>query len=400
VVSPRRKRILLGAWLALLVAGIVYQGLARPKYSYDMVFYVGAAMGIDAAPSGLHELTFDELRSHVPPQRFSDLVEKSEYRARIYEDPRAFADNLRFYRIRPLYVGMIRALHELGLDYVFACHLISALAAAATFWLFAWAAPGNSLLPRALLAPLLALALGLVNVGRMAMPDALSALFFFGAALLILRRHTTVALLLLVTSVTVRTDNIIFCGMLVAYLRFLAPVEHRIANRSFATAAAASAVLYLTITLLGENYGWSTVFYHSFIEKLTRIDGPASVSLADYCMALRACIAHALDFQGFLLGTVLIAAVWVFREGLRDRASPVLLHLALLSGAYVALHFLLFPVTWYRFFVCQYLLIALAALHLTDEATARLLPHHRGGGSNQASFKGGVSQLPANKDSH
>jgi hypothetical protein len=375
--NVRRRKLWLGAWLAILSAAVVVQGLADSKYSYDMVFYIGSAIGIDAAPSRVHALTFDALQRHLPASRFREVIEKSTYRARIYADPQAFADNLAFYRVRPLYVGLIRALHELGANYVLACNLISAVSAGVLLWLFTWTAPGASVVTRPILAPLLAMALGLVNVGRMAMPDALSGLRFFAAALFVLSRRTAPALLLLVVNIAVRSDNVIFAGMLASYLWLLAPKDQRISTGRFALTAAAATALYFTITNLAGNHGWSTVFHHSFVEKLTRMDGPVAVSFAEYRTAFTTGATNAFGFQGFLLAAILFAMVWLFRGRLREHASPVVLDLALLSGAYVALHFALFPVTWYRFFVCQYLLIALAGLHLIDEPLARWRPSLR-----------------------
>ena len=97
--------------LYLLIAVLaLWQSASKPMHNWDMIGYVAAAKSFEESDaSALHDFTYRQLRESVTHKKYTSLASgKGDlYRETISEDPAAFAEQLPFYRIRPVYTGLI-----------------------------------------------------------------------------------------------------------------------------------------------------------------------------------------------------------------------------------------------------------------------------------------------------
>ena len=364
------------AYVALALA-LAFLAWGRPLFGWDLLGYVGAVAAIDTHdPQRVQATAYADVRAATPPRIYAQLTgmagdDAIAYRRDVARNPDHFAQQLPFYRVRPLYVGLLYVLHKAGLGTPHAVYLVSALSFVVIgiltlIWTSRYLAPayaaGGSLL--LLLTP------PVMAVARTPSPDALSAAMVLGAlfALVELRQRATFALLM-VLAIFVRNDNAIFAVVLFLYFGFAATETRRSASLAIGLALL-SAVCYFAINRWAGAYGWSVLFHHTFLGFLP---APAEfeqiVTPAQYAAALkhgaRSVVDTALPVFGML---------WVLAFGLRRRAS-LLQDLLGLIAVTVALRYLLFPILWDRLLVPYYilivvLLIAKGACVTGDRATA------------------------------
>lgn len=352
--------------LALLVSSQL-----RPYYNWDLIAYVAAAKRIDTSdPVQIHRFAYEELRRSVPPGTYTQRVSGNEYQAAVSSDPQVLAEQLRFYRFRPIYVWAVYGLYRGGLDIVFASHLVSGIAVVLGVGLLY--ALGRRRLARPFLyaLPILAVALGLLQIARLSTPDALAFLGVVAAAYLFLEMRPGLVVLA-PALIAVRTDLILFTLPLLLYLLLRTGGRRRVAV-ALAIVVAVFLTWYLPVRY--GNPGWLTTFYFWFMERSHVLAG-ASVSptLDQYLWALVRGIWQAANDGAFVLHIViagwtlaLIRARGMF-EGWDRLLDSRPAALALICIGYVAAHFVLYPEPVARFFVAEYTLTTLVLFAFLSE---------------------------------
>jgi hypothetical protein len=278
---------------ALLVVLQYNLSTALPYYNWDLIAYMGVVnTQVEQTPEAAHAVTFAELRERLPPAHYNGLTGQNTrapgfpaFKSAISTNPDYFAQQLPFYSVKPLYPMLMYLLSRLGMDLVTASVFISKaayllLGAVLFYWLLKYYPPLGSLVISALLMSLPFV----VALARFSTPDALSALVVFMALLLFIESsYTKTAHALLVTSVAIRPDNMMFVLLLMGY-SFVARKETRAMSAAVGLAAF---ILYQAQVIYSGNYGWSTLFHHSFVGRLVApADQEVVVSFSQYLKIL------------------------------------------------------------------------------------------------------------------
>jgi hypothetical protein len=248
-------------FMALVIAGIAGYTWLKPAYNWDMVAYVATALEDRIAdPVELHRQTWAEIEPGARQSQLYHLKFSNPYNLNQWENPVDFQSQLSMYRVKVLYVEMLRWLEPVtGLA---TGSILLSVVPALAFGLLClwWLVRENATQGLVLLLPFLAVA-DYVAMSAAVTPDMLLALMSLGAVLLLMRGKDALAGALLFASVFVRPDNIILIfALLIAAVLFgwrLLPMLV-----TFAT----SFVACLVVSKLGDHPGWWAHFYFSCVQ--------------------------------------------------------------------------------------------------------------------------------------
>ena len=367
--------------LYLVCAGAaLWLTVYRPFHNWDVVGYVASAKSFDSSDAAaLQAFTYAELRGVLPPDLYDDIAREKNigtgrgatYRHAVSTDETAFAEQLPYYRIRPLYTGLSYLFYKTGVDIEFATLAVSGIGVAVgllVLYLFARA----RLTPAfASLLPPLAMVVGLFDLARFSTPDGLA----FAAVMLLARwlvlARTDTLLLAIPCVLGIRTDLILFTAPLLLAL-FTCQPENR---RKIALSAAASVAIYFAILRYYGNPGWATFFYCTMVQRCTHpLSNPPTLTLHDYLDALgNGLPTIAVDPDFAVYACIVVASLYLVRQrssaDRRRLATPLMLLAT--SAAYIACRFFALPAEWSRAFPCAYLLSAFALLWLLSDRRDR-----------------------------
>ena len=364
---------------ALLVAMLGVTPLVdlEPEWNLDGVFYAAAARKPDAPSSAaLHTATYREVAEVVPPEPRRALEEGSSFRYTLRQDPEAFARQLPFYEVKPLYIGLVRAFHRAGLPALRAAHLVPVLSWFAIGLVIA--AASARVCRSAVLACAGAAALlitpALTELATLATPDALCALLLVAGAWALYLRPP-VGGVLLVLAVAARPDASLFAGPLLLAWLSLEPSRRRLVVALAIGAALLGTALASTYLLGG--YGWAATMRQTFLSttsEIHRLREPLHWS--EYLTALRVGMSGHMTARPFgFVPYVVVAALSVVLA--RRAASPrpeavAAMRFCLAAWAGVVIHVLAFPLLADRLFASAYVLtlpVAVLAITVTRGAS-------------------------------
>ncbi|MFN3549412.1 MAG: hypothetical protein ACK4U0_18150 [Mesorhizobium sp.] len=265
-------------FMALVIAGVAAYSWLRPAYNWDMVAYVATALEnrIDD-PVQLHDRTWAEIEPGAREAQLYHLKFSNPYNLHQWKNPEDFQSQLSMYRVKVLYVGMLRWLEPvtgLATASILLSIVPSIAFGALCLWWFVREGAQQGLL---LLVPFLAIA-DFITMTTMVTPDMLLAVMSLGAVLLLFRGRDALAGALLFASIFVRPDNIILIfALLIAAVLFgwrLLPM--------LATFVASFAACLL-ISNLGDHPGWWAHFYFSCVQIQNSMAGfSPDFSLVDF----------------------------------------------------------------------------------------------------------------------
>jgi len=347
----RVRELILVAIMALIVLAF---GVKKPSYNWDMIGYVAAALSAEGYQgASLNKATYDSVRSEVGPHTFDQLTQ-DDYRETVFRDPASLAQQLPFYRIRPLYVGLIRVVHAMGLEYPKSTYVVSAIFAALSVVLLAFVA--REIGAPVIAVPLVVLFSGFIDIARLSTPDAM-ACFFALLTIYALIRGSTLVFFLAAVLPLVRTDFLLLSLLVLGHSFIFGQRKYAI------TSMTAACVLYELVVRMNGAYEWSTLFNTSLIHKTAY---PAALipshAIGDY---LRPYASMAYDFTLQPHFVIYGLALWFL---MRNKTRPPSADWRLLSAvfiipmAFVAIHLLLFPAMTYRFFVFAASVVAIGLI--------------------------------------
>ncbi len=353
---------LLGVGIYLLAAlSVAAWAVLKPHYEWDVLGYMASALSFEETDKkSIHTQVYALAHAAMPLQAYTELVSQTPYRRDMYADYDHFAQQIPFYSIRPLYVGAIYLLNKAGVNLARAPGVVSALAYFAIavvllLWINNYIAGVNGIgLPL-----LLILSPPMLMIAREMTPDALSAAVLIAAVYLLAeKRALTGFALLTLASVWIKTDNVIYALILFSYLLVFGKDRLALSFANFALLVAGAVASCLAIDLAAGNYGWSTVFHHTFVQFITN---PAEqrfpVSFSVYLAALRSGLSMAVS------GSMMIFLFFGLLAYYLSVQKKILLrgiysHLMLILGLSVLIRYLLFPAMLDRFFIAHYMLTA------------------------------------------
>lgn len=339
----------------------------QPLNNWDMIGYIAAAKSIEEPdPQKIHSFTYEQIQAAVSPLEFKEMTLSSQYKKNIHQLPAALNEQLPFYQIRPLYVYSVFVLYKGGVNIAFATHLLSGIAVFIALLLITRLSAEFIPKPFRFVIPAVALIAGIIELARLSSPDALAFLVITVTIYCYLKKRTATLLLTLPISIAIRTDLLLYVIPFCIALFMLDRKTRKYCAVSLLTALG----VYVAISLHWEAYGWSKTFYHTFVGAFTfPQQSTAPMSITIYGKKLAEGIAYLALNKAFIVYVVIsayfIAAVTMDckkEASLAPLISPISV-VAWIGLAYIALHFILFPAAWDRYFVAPYLFGAFAYLH-------------------------------------
>ena len=366
-------RFLSGAQLACaaILLGLTPLAYFIPYYDWDLVAYTGAAIAVNEQNAiAIQQQAYGALRQEIPEDDYQDIASGSAFRRDVASNPDHFMQQLRFYRIRPLYIRLLFWSHKLGIGYVEATRLISAIS---FFWLgfalFRWAIRYIGGWQSAIGIPLLMITPVVFTAARTGSPDALSTLLVVaGVYWLFEREYPVVGCIFLLLSLFLRTDNVIFIFLLLIWLA----LSQNLLSRKIllATCAILSVVTVFGINRAEHSYGWRVLMQNTAAPIVNPAEITPTFTAADYVSSMHDMIDEARESSVTVFP--FIASLALLSRLLTPRWKRLIV-IVLLS---LALHIVLFPHIEDRYFLSGAAIIGLAAL-VALLCTSRASPPER-----------------------
>jgi hypothetical protein len=183
---------------------------------------------------------------------------------------------------------------------------------------------------------------GILILGRVGTPDALSCFAIVAGCLALFRQKLLAGILLLMLSIWVRTDNVIFALIVLGWL----VLEHKLSVLHSTLLAALAVGSVECINSISGNYGLKVLFQYSFIGGKYPAELIPDITLSTYLLVVlhnaRSIVPQSAPWV--LLGI----AAWTLKSPERKLLIPV----AIAS----TLHYVLFPSGEARYFAWAYML--------------------------------------------
>jgi len=366
--------IYIGFCLAVLVGSQLQRG-----DSYDMLMYVAAAKSIETSDiNEIHRATFAGLKANVAKENYASYF-NNKYRKAVSESPELLAQQLPFYQIRIVYNSLVYAVHRLGANYYSATHIVNALAVFFALIIFYFAFREKIQPLYWLSVPVFLLLMGIFRMSRMSISDGLAMTGVALTAYLLVKEKKNLLVFLLPLLVLVRTDMLLFVFIVATY----SFIYHRECRWQTGVAVVATLISYVAVNRFYGNYGWSTLFYFQFID---RVPNPADlnpvIQISDYIKVFSSQLKEIFYDKQFLGFFLILMLTWFLQKQQSVRAYFIsneqnrLFMLSLICFGYVLAHFVLFPLIWYRFFIGQYVmayLVFLAVLTLRTQPKSQVI---------------------------
>ncbi|MFT7484925.1 MAG: hypothetical protein ACI9F9_000771 [Candidatus Paceibacteria bacterium] len=344
---------------ALFLLALAQQAWSAPEWSWDLLGYMGSLEEMrGASPAEIHETVFSELDRVAPEEVARDLRHAIDYRTQLSTDAEAFHAQLRFYRGRVVFLGLLAGFESLGLPPIRAAFLISILSGIAFGLLLALMLMRLAPASLGVLAAFIAMKVsGAPSVMAMATPDMLAAALILGGVLALMEGcRWWVATLLFLLALGTRTDHILLVGPLLLWSAWgSAQAGFRAGRMQLGASLALCAAIFLFCTAGRNTYGWWTVFQHTFVEYMAfpELQTPG----IDLGFALKRSLQSLPMFKALepllfsLVGLASIALGWRI-DRLRSRWTS----LGALAMFAALAHFALFPALWPRLMLPYWIL--------------------------------------------
>jgi hypothetical protein len=351
------RSVLVRAIFGFVLATFATLAYFVPYYDWDLAAYVGCAIAShESDPATIHGNTYAALRREFPEDAYKEIVASSDFRRDVAQNPQHFFQQLRFYRIRSLYIRAVIALHALGLGYVAAAQLISITAFAGIgLLLFIWTSGRVGEAAAAICVSLLLFTPVLFTSARTGSPDALSALLvLLGTYLLVEGKAAVSGMALLPISLFIRTDNILYVALFCCWRAWLQSTKRLRAYWIFA--ALLAIVCVLSVNRVEHSYGWRMLMQNTETPIVNPGEIAPDFSAHDYFAAWLDTIDEARE-NSVLVFPLLAALVLLTRRA--EATMSGLVKIVLLSWL---ARLLLFPHIEDRYFISGSALIGIAAI--------------------------------------
>ncbi|MFT7668080.1 MAG: hypothetical protein ACI8X5_000767 [Planctomycetota bacterium] len=360
------KRVSTVYLLLILIAG----GFAsqRPTYEWDLLGYLGCVeelAGKNAQET--HASVYAQIAEQVPERAAQDLRAKIPYRELLTNNAEAFGAQLRFYRGRIVYIGLLKGLSQLGVPPIRTIYALSLLAGLATAWvLFRWMARHMPPIAAAVCAFGGLAGMGFYKGMTLATPDMLAACFLItGAWCLIEKNRAKLGLVFFVLAIATRSDHIVLIGPLLVWLG----ATNRISKASLGLALVLVLSTVYVATAGRNTYGWWTVFHHTFFgyKSFPALETPAP----DLMLAIKHVGKSLPKFSAFQPAIYVLIALFALVSGYKkNRVRSLSAGLAAVSLFALFVHFALFPALWPRLML-PYWSLGLVAFGLSWKEKAK-----------------------------
>ncbi len=387
------------ALVLLVLAAIAWMALARPRQDFDLMAYVGVVHAYDApSDEAARERTVADLRRELSDERFAWMVGRdypNGYAHAMAFEPRSFAQQLVWFRGRPLFTRSAWIVSKLGVPVPRALHLVALVSTLALALVFFWGtrAPSDAPAPRGHEAFRFCvwLAIGAIfhldELAASPLSDPLSSALVVGGLLLVLtpalpRRAPCVGLGVLVVSVLARSDNAMYVAALALFTIVLALQKKNLGISPRILVFATLAAFALRAWVERGSYGWAALVHFRRVHFETYpADVRATLDASTYLGIVRTWSIEVYACEVLaLVGVALLFA----HPRLRARTSDPFVAFAIAMLPLAVVRFFAFPDWDSRFFVAPLGLFFLGlaraiVLARTSASPEPHVPETRGG---------------------
>ncbi|MEZ0225406.1 MAG: hypothetical protein ACAH83_12695 [Alphaproteobacteria bacterium] len=375
--TDKRNVFLIFAAAVYTVAVIysIWHGVSHPVRNWDMMGYIACIVsdGTDD-PKIIHERMLAEIKPVVWPELYTEYSEKN----RLSADAGNFYRQIPFYRIKPLYVWAVRAVHAMGAGLAASTWLVSTFSFVVLSAALAWWRPDAANRGAWLLSLCALLLLGYLPLGTFAgysTPDPLSLMFFTLAFMLWARRRSLAGYAVCnLLCVLTRPDALIQTIILTLYFMLFSAKDLRMKPSTATIAAGTACAGFIAVQLATSAPGWITLFVRGFIDdNFDFTAGEAHLTIGQYFSAIFAGLKRELINPRFIFFVLLSAGA--LAEAYRRRKTARLEWVWLIMAGWTAFgaRLLLFPATDERYFYGYYLLMIIGSIELLSPLAEELL---------------------------
>lgn len=371
------------------------------SYNWDMLLYAGSAKSFEIQDKEeLHGYVYEEALKFVPEEPLYVLLgevtpeqyleggytpEEDELHASAYYmqvvsiDPEAFYQQLPFYQIKFLYVALVYGGAKLGLNIFQTTYIISGISAILGLWilLFTFRPYINNYLIYCI--AIFALVYNIILVASIGTPDGLAFMMVCLIVYLFTRANWLIFLIIPLAVIT-RTELIIYGLMFLVYFAVYKKSWRYYSILSFIVCL----LSYFLINHYYGNYGWMTLYYQSFLGRLTHpADTEIFITPLDYLRAYPYAFKRmVLDsvfqtFAGITVIYIYVLSKFDIRECLKVQSFKTMFFISIASYLYLGIRFVLFPSIMHRFLIAQYLIITAVLLYMISIVGSRQSSDHK-----------------------
>lgn len=270
LVRARLPALVASAIVAIVCLLVSLSALAHPREDFDLMAYVGVVHAYDGE-AGARERTLGDLRDALTPERYAWMTGRDfpgDYAHWMAYDDRSFAQQLVWFRGRPLFTRSAWLVSKLGVKVPRALHLVtllSTLALAAVTWVaLRPRSPDGSVREAVVRSVAFFVVAGVFHFDELAaspLSDPLGAALALAGLGLLARDRPRVGLGLMVVAVLARSDAAMYPGLVAALaLAFAARKRPFLASPRDALIAAALAFGARAWVERG-SYGWAALVH-------------------------------------------------------------------------------------------------------------------------------------------
>jgi hypothetical protein len=343
-----------------VVTRIAWMAYHDPHHNWDTLVYMALILELQADDhSQIHTRVYDEFKKAIPEATFNSYTNPNDtvFAGKVYKDPNGFFHFASLFKTKPLYNFSSWLLYNSGVPLVVAPLVPSILSfVGIALLLMYWM---NKILPIgfAFLAGLSIVLSGpLIEVARLATPDALSAFMLLLAFyLLFIRSKWYWIALALSVAILTRLDNLIIASLIILFLR-VAPERTGIISKPSWVSFVMIAVGWFVYALVILNYADYEYSSANFYSELYSKANP--VLLVGGALRGLPTVQH-----NSLSIPIALAAIMLFYDGDLNWRSFGLNHcLFVVLMIQIAVKYLLFPVLWDRLYVATFVILLLLIL--------------------------------------
>ena len=346
-------------WLLLCSAAFLAYSIANPIAEWDMLAYAASADAMEGTSSEeVHSRVYAELKDRISAEEFEAISAGNHYRKVMYEDVEAFHEQLPYYSIRVTYNALLAKLTSFGLSVYDAGHWVTASAFVLMLLILS-----GSLNDR--IHPVLQMFIPLaffkytmeLDVVRQMLADSLSSVWVVFICIAYLR-ESRLLLPVIALSVFVRVDLFVFSGLLLMLLLF---TSDRKQYPSIFACGVALVLSFLFVQNWAGSYGWKTLFYFAIISDMIATHpseyGSIGFTLGEYLNSLVDQPGRWISSMYAVTAGCSIFALIIWQSATLGEYNRRVCRISAVCLLYIALHYLIFPQMYLRFFVAQNMII-------------------------------------------
>lgn len=291
-------------------------------YNWDFIGYMGVVVGYsEKSDEAIHKATYTILEKSLDVKKYE--LNADGYRKVMSEDYKAYAENLSYYKIRPLYTGLVYVFYKLGFPLIISIKILTAFSIFCillVIYLCLKKEFKNSFL--AFLFVVFLIYSPLILKIATTTPDALSSflLFLLSISYYYQKRKLAQYVLMLLLIAT-RTDNILWVFLLLIF-----DSAHNYNSKKMLLNLLimfSLFVLYNGINFIAGNSGLWIVYYNTLVN---RLDYPLSqtpdFNLKDYFFGQ----IFALKYTIFTLCVTVVIAILGYLNFKNNKTSNTLVY--------------------------------------------------------------------------